>query len=102
MSWNLINKDQWHGIIWQEEDYLIGNNTQLGNLNDDDDGNVSVNTKVSITSTIEVPHPWSPPLVFDRKKLLELCPMGYKVLNQRKLRVELFGKYKQPDGLVKR
>lgn len=51
---------------------------------------------------IEVPHPWSPALHFDRKKLLELCPNGYKVLNWKKLRVELFGKYEQPDGLVKR
>lgn len=84
MNWNLKEKNIWHGIIWNSDDY-------------DDSGSAS-----SITSTLDIPHPWSPALVFDRKKILELCPLGYKVINQMKMRIELFGKYKQPDGLIKR
>jgi len=103
LEWDLYNKN-WHGIIWYEDEMRRGNDEKLGGLNDKDDKDEidSVGTKNTSSSKFEVPHPWSPPLEFDRKKLLELCPLGYKVLNYKKVRIELFGKYKQPDGLVKR
>lgn len=50
--------------------------------------------------TLDMPPSWSPKLMVNKDKFLDLCPNGEKTVFYKKCKVDVYAECMQPDGLV--
>lgn len=92
---------EWEYVMIQPHDKKKGDGEEEGaDDQHDDDEEEEEGTKDE--DILDMPPPWSPKLIINKDKFLDLCPNGEKTVFYKKCKVDFYAECAQVDGMVKR